>query len=195
MDDFVLQADGARKRMGDLPQRQPKRLRGYNMMQAFADRGKSKEVISWLHKIHGDAFTGKAKRAVREELGFGDVKEEGAAARFVDRKELEVEVVIKDFTRHAMELSYIDGLSNIEFAAVSSVPRGDTVVVRWEVNGLHTNALLGVAPTRADVAITGLTMLKFTQERRPEGGLLVTATDEWTYWDLPALMNQLGATP
>lgn len=195
MNDFNLQADGARKKMSDLPTRQPKRLRGYNMMRAFADRGKGKEVINWMHTIHGDAFTGRSKRAYREELGFADVKDEGAAARFVDRRELEVEVIVRNFERHGMELSYLDGLKNIEFTATSSVPKDDSVVIRWEVVGQHKESLLGVPPTGAEVTITGLTMLKFKDEKRPEGGRRLTATDEWTYWDLPGLMEQLKATP
>jgi hypothetical protein len=192
---MALQADEARKAILRLPARQPKRLRGYNALRAFWDRGKGKEVITWLHKINGDAFTGRSKRAFREELGFADTQDEGATTRFVDRKELEIVVQIEDFERRAMELSYLEGLSDVEFTASSQLPKEDLVVVRWQVIGKHTGTLLGVPPTNQEVTITGMTMLKFEEQPRPEGGRIAQATDEWTYWDLPALMQQLGVTP
>ena len=193
---MALQADEARKAILKLPARQPKRLRGYNALRAFWDRGKGKEVITWLHKVNGDEFTGRSKRAFREELGFADTSgDEGATARFADRRELEIEVHFENYARRAMELSYLDGLSDVEFTASSQLPKGDLVVVRWQVIGRHTGTLLGVPPTNEEVTITGMTMIKFDEQPRPEGGRIAQATDEWTYWDLPALMQQLGVAP
>jgi predicted ester cyclase len=94
-----------------------------------------------------------------------------------------------------MPLTYLEGLSDIEFTATSQASKGKAVVTRWEVNGKHTGPLLGVAPTGKQVTITGMTMIKFDEEPHPEGaGRMSHALEEWTYWDLPALAEQIGAT-
>jgi hypothetical protein len=190
----MFQADGARKLLSTLPARQPKRLVGFNKLVNYHERTKAREVTTWLHDVNGHSLTGQAKKDARAALGYEDADAEAIGSeRFLDRKELEIEVEIKEFTRHGMELSYLDGLSDIEFTAVSQIQKRESVVTRWEITGQHTGTMLGVAPTRRHVTITGMTMVKFGEEPRPEGGRIARATDEWTYWDLPALLEQLGA--
>ena len=203
----MLQADNARKALSKLPARQPKRLLGFNKLQASVERSKSLETTNWLHTLNGHALTGQTKKEAREALGFADIDDTGTGGsdienpgtggseRFANRKDLEVDVEIKDFTRHGMELSYLEGLSDTEFTAMSQVAKRETVVTRWEVRGEHTGPILGIAPTRRSVTVIGMTMLKFAEEPRPQGGRRAWATDEWTYWDLPSLMQQLGAMP
>jgi hypothetical protein len=40
-----------------------------------------------------------------------------------------------------------------------------------------------------------MTLLKFEDPIMTGDVRLLRATDEWTYWDLPSLLEQIGATP
>jgi hypothetical protein len=188
-----MQADKARKALLRLPVRTPRRLAGFNKLQGYVASTKARETTEWLHTVNRHELTGRSKKEFRKELGFQDIQDDEGSARFVDRRELEVVVEIKDFARHGMELSYLEGLSDIEFTAMSQVPKKDAVVTRWEVTGMHTGPILGIAPTGKSVTITGMTMMRFAEEPRPQGGRRAFATDEWTYWDLPGLIEQVGA--
>ena len=191
----MFQADEARKLLSTLPARQPKRLVGFNKLVNYHERTKAREVTNWLHDLNGHSLTGQLKKEAREELGYKDADAEAIGSdRFLGREELEIDVEIEDPTRHGMELTYLDGLSDIEFTGTSQMQKRESVITRWEVIGKHTETMLGIAPTRRQVTITGMTMLKFAEEPRPGGGRVARATDEWTYWDLPSLMQQLGAS-
>jgi hypothetical protein len=37
--------------------------------------------------------------------------------------------------------------------------------------------------------------MAFDEKQNPDGSSEAWATDEWTYWDLPSLMEQVGASP
>jgi hypothetical protein len=192
----MFQADDARKLLSTLPARQPKRLIGFNKLRNYHERAKAREVVNWLHEVNRHALTGQTKKEARKELGYEDADaEDPGSNRFLGREELEIDVEINEFTQHGMELSYLDGLSDIEFTAVSQTQKRDSVITRWEVIGRHTGTLFGVAPSNREVTITGMTMMKFAEEPRPGGGRRAWATDGWTYWDLPSLLEQLGASP
>jgi hypothetical protein len=193
MADF-LQADEARKALTRLPAKLPRRLFGYNQLKGYTERARARETLRWLHKLNGDPITGKSKREFREELGYDVEQDEGLERMKVDKKELDVEVVIEDFAPHGMEMFYLEGLSDTEFTASSQLAKDGRVVTRWEVTGQHTGPILGMPPTRRSLTITGMTAVTFVEERKPEGGRLMRATDVWTYWDLPGLMQQIGAT-
>jgi predicted ester cyclase len=205
----MVQADAARKALVELPRRQPHRLRRYIMVLSQGERFRLKETTKWIHSLNGDPITGKEKSVYRKELGYTVAPEEedtGAPEdeetkatqetdpRAIDPKELEVEAVVEEPVQRGMPLSYLDGLSQVEFAISTQLVKQDAVIIRWEVNGTHSGRLLGVPPTGANVNVTGITMVKFAEEPRPEGGRRTWATDEWTYWDLPSLMEQLGAS-
>jgi hypothetical protein len=196
------QADEARKAIVELPARMPKRLRGHLALLAYGERKKKQHTTMWLHAVHGDPITGKEKRLARRELGFGrgevggeveaDPEEMGGAdPKDVDVSEFNIDLKIENPTQHTMPRTFLDGLSEVEFTATSQAVRDDFVVTRWEVIGTHSNELLGVPATGASITIAGITMLKFAEQRRPEGGRDVWATDEWTYWDLESLIGQL----
>jgi hypothetical protein len=193
MADF-LQADEARKALTRLPAKLPRRLFGYNQLKGFTERTRARETLRWLHALNGDPIIGKTKREFRAELGYDVEQDEGLARMKVDKKELDIDVVIEDFARHGMEMFYLEGLSDTEFTASSQLSKDARVVTRWEVTGLHAGTILGMPPTRRSLTITGMTMMTFSEERKPEGGRVMRATDEWTYWDLPGLMEQIGAT-
>jgi hypothetical protein len=202
----MLQADEARKALSDLPGRLPKRLRKYMAVRMFGERALLRESRIWLHAVNGDPITGKDKRTVRKEL-FGRSGEEEedpvdaespesqAQAADADAKELEVDVTFEDPQRHGMPLTYLDGLSDIELSATSDMVKDNVVVLRWDVRGTHSRELLGVAPTQKAVTVVGITSIKFDEKPRAEGGREMWATDEWTFWDLPSLMQQIGAMP
>ena len=194
MADF-LQADEARKILTRLPAKLPRRLFGYNKLKALRERTRSREVTEWLHKLHGDPVMGKSKKEFRKEIFGGEEQEDSAKRMGIKSEELEMECFIENFAQHAMEMFYLGALSDTEFTATSQVPKDEYVVTRWELNGLHTGTLLGVPPTRKSVTITGMTLMKFEEERQPDGSLHMWARDEWTFWDLPGLMEQLGVSP
>jgi hypothetical protein len=200
----MLQADEARKALSDLPGRLPKRLRGYMAVRLFGERALVRESRIWLHAVNGDAITGKDKRTVRKEL-FGRTDEEEAMGDAepdaqvqqgdMEAKELEVDVTFEDPQPHGMPLTYLEGLSDIELSATSNIVKDNVVVLRWEISGTHSRELLGVAPTQTAVTVVGITSIKFDEKPKSEGGREMWATDEWTFWDLPSLMQQIGATP
>lgn len=63
---------------------------------------------------------------------------------------------------------------------------GDRVVMRWTFRGTHEGAFLGVAPTKKQIAISGLIL------SRASGGKLA---ETWVEWDRNQLLEQLGAAP
>jgi hypothetical protein len=198
-----LLADKARKALNELPGRLPRRMRIYMMFRAVGERERAKATRAWLHAIHGDPITGKDKKTIRRELAMKDAPGEsadlfGADALMVqdggmDEDTLKVDAKIENPNRHGMPLTYLDGLSDIELASRSEIARESFVVVRWELTGTHSGELLGVPPTHATVSLSGITSVKFDEAPNPDGGRRMWATDEWTYWDLPSLMAQIGA--
>jgi hypothetical protein len=192
-----MAADDARKAFLQLPPRQPPRLSGHNKVIGAGARRRANGSIEWLHKINGDPFTGKGKRAYREELGLIPTKEDEEDAQksteYIER--LDFDVVVENPAGHGMPRAYLEGLSEIEFSATSNFSKDELVTTRWEVHGRHTGRLLGVPATNRDVSFSGMTILRFEEGPSEERAFVYRATDEWTYWDLPAVMEQIGATP
>ena len=93
-----------------------------------------------------------------------------------------------------MPLTYLEGLSEMEFTATSQVAKHLAVVTRWEVYGKHSGELLGVPPTGRQVTLTGMTWIQFDEQLNPDGpGRTSRGLETWTYWDLPSLLEQIGA--
>lgn len=63
---------------------------------------------------------------------------------------------------------------------------GETVVARWSFRGIHKGELNGIAPTGKQVAITGVTIVRFSNGKIVEG---------FVNWDVLGLMRQLGVVP
>jgi steroid delta-isomerase-like uncharacterized protein len=63
---------------------------------------------------------------------------------------------------------------------------GETVVARWSCRGVHKGELNGIAPTGKQIAITGVTIVRFSNGKIVEG---------YVNWDALGLMRQLGAVP
>ena len=78
--------------------------------------------------------------------------------------------------------AFPDGHSAVE----AQIAEGDTIVYRWSYRGTHEGELMGVPPSRKQIAIWGITI------SRVADGKIV---EEWNSWDLLGLMQQLGAAP
>ena len=191
----MLHADGARKAFSRLPARVPKRLFTYNKMRSFGDSLRLRESTIWVHALHGDPIKGKSKREVREELGLVSEDEEAKLSEFMGFDLMSLKAVVENPTPHGMPLAYLDGLAHMHISNASRQTTDGVVVLRFEVVGEHSHPILGVQPTGRNVTVAGITWLKFDEQPTPDGGLLFTCTDYWAYWDLPALMEQIGATP
>ena len=64
------------------------------------------------------------------------------------------------------------------------VAEGDKVAVRWAYRGTHKGEFMGIAPTRKQVTMTGISILRIV------GGKIV---EEWGESDNLGFMQQLGA--
>ena len=63
---------------------------------------------------------------------------------------------------------------------------GETVVARWSCRGVHKGELNGIAPTGKQFAITGVTIVRFSNGKIVEG---------FVNWDALGLMRQIGVVP
>lgn len=63
------------------------------------------------------------------------------------------------------------------------IAAGDTVVGRWSATGTHSGQLPGVAPTGKRIAISGITIYRFSE------GQIVEA---WEQLDMLGMWQQLG---
>jgi predicted ester cyclase len=209
MDDVDFMANEAKKAFGDLAMRLPKRLTNYNTLRGFREGARLRNAAKWLHELNGDPVTGKTKREYRQELGFVEV--EGAAElaesgvgepegvpeldQTVKRPELEIHVTIENPAHRGMPLTYLEGLSDVEFTVSSQSVKVSVVVIRWEIEATHGGTLFGVSPTGRRISLAGITWIAFDESENPDGSSNLWATDEWTYWDMPSLMQQIGASP
>jgi hypothetical protein len=198
----MFAADKARKAFIQMPHKQPRRLAQYNMLVTFRDRQLLRQTTKWLHELHGDPITGRPKREYRRELGLEDEEivveeEEGGTAPSesagIDLTKIEVEVV--DPPRHGMPMVYLGALSDVHYRTENQTVKRDVVVTRWELEGRHTGRLLGLEPTGRIVNFPGITWVKFDGAPREDGGELISATGLWTVWDMPAVIEQIAATP
>ena len=62
----------------------------------------------------------------------------------------------------------------------------ETVVARWSCRGTHTGDLNGIAPTRMQVNISGVSIARFANGKMVEG---------WVNWDAMGLMQTAGVVP
>jgi ketosteroid isomerase-like protein len=63
---------------------------------------------------------------------------------------------------------------------------GNTVTVRWTGSGMQTGELMGIAPTRKRVSVSGLYVFRFTGNR---------ISETWNNWDTLGMLQQLGVVP
>jgi steroid delta-isomerase-like uncharacterized protein len=66
------------------------------------------------------------------------------------------------------------------------IAEGDTVATRWTARGTHQGELMGIAPTRKQVTVAGLSYSTF------KNGKMV---ESYANWDTLGLLQQIGAIP
>jgi predicted ester cyclase len=66
------------------------------------------------------------------------------------------------------------------------IAEGDKVIARWSCRGQHKGELNGIAPTGKQVAIPGVSVMRFAGGKMVEG---------YVNWDALGLMQQLGVVP
>ena len=63
---------------------------------------------------------------------------------------------------------------------------GDACTIRFTLSGRHDGPFLGVPPTGRDVALPGITILRFDGDR---------CRERWSQADMLGVLVQLGALP
>jgi predicted ester cyclase len=87
----------------------------------------------------------------------------------------------KDFVQQ-----YRSAFSDARITVEEQIAEGDFVATRWTGRGTHDGDLQGIAPTRKQVTVSGLTLSKY------KNGMLV---ESWDNWDTLGMLQQLGAVP
>jgi SnoaL-like polyketide cyclase len=199
----MLYADDARKVLQNLPMRIPKPVNTLNYLNDSYWRTMLKETTVWLHTVNGDPITGRTKREMRREIYQEEVERDDdmdlETVGLQDEPDATIpmpEITIEDPPSVGMPRTYLEGLSDIEFSLTSELSRRGVVAMRWELHGSHTGTLLGQPATGRTVTVTGLTILRFAEN--PDSSYEnpgFTATEEWTCWDLAALLEQMREAP
>ena len=81
---------------------------------------------------------------------------------------------------------YRNAFTDLRFTVEDMIGEGETVVARWSCRGAHKGDLNGIAPTGKQIAISGVSVVRFTGGKMVEG---------WINWDALAMMQQLGVVP
>jgi predicted ester cyclase len=87
----------------------------------------------------------------------------------------------KDFVQMYLG-AFPDGAITVD----EQIAEGDMVATRWTGRGTHEGELMGIAPTRKQVTVWGLTISKY------QDGKLV---ESWDNWDTLGMLQQIGAVP
>ena len=81
---------------------------------------------------------------------------------------------------------YRTAFADMRLTIEDLIAEGETVVARWTCGGAHKGDLNGIAPTEKQIAISGVSVVRFTGGKMVEG---------WINWDALGLMQQLGVVP
>ena len=82
--------------------------------------------------------------------------------------------------------AYLTAYPDLQFTIEERIAEGDKVVTRWTSTGTHKGELMGIAPTGAQIEVTGVTI-----DRIADGKIL----DERSNWDALLMWQQLGVDP
>jgi hypothetical protein len=78
----------------------------------------------------------------------------------------------------------IPGLTDVRLSLDSQFMRRGAVASRWTVYATHSGTVGGIPATNLEVTVTGMTLSRLTED-------LSGVESEVSYYDQPALMNQL----
>jgi steroid delta-isomerase-like uncharacterized protein len=81
---------------------------------------------------------------------------------------------------------YRTALHDLRLTIEDIIAEGEMVMARWSCRGTHKGDLNGIAPTGKQIAIYGISMVRFASGKMVEG---------WINWDALGLMQQLGVVP
>jgi steroid delta-isomerase-like uncharacterized protein len=87
----------------------------------------------------------------------------------------------KDFVQQYLN-AFPDGRITVD----EQISEGDIVATRWTGRGTHEGDLMGIAPTRKQVTVSGISFSRF------DNGKLV---EDFSNWDTFGMLQQLGAVP
>jgi predicted ester cyclase len=87
----------------------------------------------------------------------------------------------KDFVQMYLG-AFPDGAITVD----EQIAEGDMVATRWTGRGTHEGELMGIAPTRKQVTVSGLSISKV------KNGKLV---EDYSNWDTLGMLQQIGAVP
>jgi hypothetical protein len=193
IDRVMLYADAAQKVVMHIPRRLPRPVNLLLMVDGRRKMMVGRKTTEWLHEVAGDPKLGRTKWEYRQEI-YGEQEGDGAAGvqatMLVELSDLDV--TISDPRSTGMPLTFLDGLSDVELSIAQQISSPPNVVTRWEVMGRQTGTLLGRPASGLDVTVTGVTILTFAESTNEDGKPAYTATEEWTCWDLPAVLQQIG---
>jgi steroid delta-isomerase-like uncharacterized protein len=81
---------------------------------------------------------------------------------------------------------YLSAFPDGAITVDDQIAEGDTVASRWTARGTHQGELMGIAPTRKQVTVAGLSYSRF------KNGKMV---ESYANWDTLGLLQQIGAIP
>jgi steroid delta-isomerase-like uncharacterized protein len=81
---------------------------------------------------------------------------------------------------------YRTALHDLRLTIEDIIAEGEMVTARWSCRGTHKGDLNGIAPTGKQIAISGISIVRFASGKMVEG---------WINWDALGLMQQLGVVP
>jgi steroid delta-isomerase-like uncharacterized protein len=81
---------------------------------------------------------------------------------------------------------YRTALHDLRLTIEDIIAEGEMVMARWSCRATHKGDLNGIAPTGKQIAISGISMVRFASGKMVEG---------WITWDALGLMQQLGVVP
>jgi predicted ester cyclase len=82
--------------------------------------------------------------------------------------------------------TYLSAFSDGRITADHQFAEGDMVATRWTGKGTHDGELMGIAPTRKQVTVPGITISKVKDGK---------VVEEWSNWATLSMLQQLGAVP
>jgi len=78
---------------------------------------------------------------------------------------------------------YRNAFADFRISIEDLMAEGETVTARWSCRGTHKGELNGIAPTGKQIAVTGMSIARFSGGKMVEG---------WVNWDALGLLQQLG---
>jgi steroid delta-isomerase-like uncharacterized protein len=88
---------------------------------------------------------------------------------------------VKEFIQMYLS-AYSDGRITVD----EQFAEGNMVATRWTGRGTHDGELMGIAPTKKQVTVSGITISKLADGK---------VVEEWSNWDTLGMLQQLGAVP